>query len=432
MQPKGVGTHCLEWGEPMILNHRRIFATAVLLSGLAGALAPAIAPGAERELSVGDFRFDGPLGSEGASIERLEKNRFRVILGHPPNQPKWCNKLNFQITGNAKGNDLILFVEGPPEYSMNEYFSSWSYDLEQWNPVQWKLGYRLSRTRDVLVFPVFQQDQVWVGHQVPLSYEQAEGFISRIRSSRYVSVHTLGRSIGGRNLCRIAITDPSSTVPPKKRWVHYFTNPHPGEHNAQWRIIGMIEWLLSDRGSDLRKRSICHFVIMMSPDAPHHGWYRVNAQGVDMNRSYFPRGADREKQAHEAYVFQHDLESIMKSESPVTTLWGNHTAQGPVIPMLYPGAEIGKTIGPWTEWRDILQSIAPADLIAPMVLQPAPQYGGVSWEYGPHAQFGVTGVLCESGGSLFTKEENQRSGSLLIESLARYYRGTKDQGPGRE
>jgi len=87
-------------------------------------------------------------------------------------------------------------------------------------------------------------------------------------------------------------------------------------------MIGKMNWLLSEEGKSLRERSICHFVLMMSPDAPHNGWYRVNAQGVDMNRSYSPGGSDSINQAHEAYIFQSDLEEIMASESPVTTLWG--------------------------------------------------------------------------------------------------------------
>jgi hypothetical protein len=333
--------------------------------------------------------------------------------------------LNFQITDNAKGNDLVLYVNGPPQYSMNEYFYSYSYDMIQWNPVQWKSGSKVSRERDTLVFPVFQENQVWIGHQVPISYEQVEGFISEIAASEFVDVDTLGKSLEGRNLYRVTITDHSGKIPEKARWVHYFTNPHPGEHNAQWRIIGMIEWLLSDQGNDFRKRSICHFVIVMSPDAIKKGWYRVNGQGIDMNRSYFSDGADIEKQAHEAYIFQRDLELLMKSDSPVTTIWGNHTASGPVIPMLFPGKEIGNTLGPWSEWRDILVTIAPDSLLVPMVLQPAPKYGGVSWEYGPHLQFGITAVLCESGGSLYTKAENKQSGRLLIESVALFYKGIK-------
>ena len=112
----------------------------------------------KKELSEEDFVFDGPLGSDGATIEKIKKNVFKVLLGHAPNQPDWNNKLNFQITDNAKGNNLTLIVEGPPKYAMNEYFYSWSYDMEEWNPVHWKAGYRVSPEKDTLEFPVFEQN----------------------------------------------------------------------------------------------------------------------------------------------------------------------------------------------------------------------------------------------------------------------------------
>ena len=41
----------------------------------------------KKELTVKDFKFDGPMGSEGASIEKIDKNVFNVKLGHAPNQP---------------------------------------------------------------------------------------------------------------------------------------------------------------------------------------------------------------------------------------------------------------------------------------------------------------------------------------------------------
>jgi hypothetical protein len=395
----------------------------LVLTGTLVVLSSLQACSQKNELTENDFKFDGPLGSQGAVIEKLGENLFRVILGHAPEQPEWNNKLNFQITRNARGNDLVLIVEGPPRYAMNEYFYSWSYDMENWNPVHWKAGFRVSPELDTLVFPVFEQDQVYVGHQVPISYEQIEEFIAGIQASEYVNVDTLGKSLGGRNLYRLTITDPSGDIPFKNRWVHYFSNSHPGEHNAQWRMIGKIEWILSEEGRDFRERSISHFVLMMSPDGPHNGWYRVNAQGVDMNRSYFPGGSDREKQAHEAYIFQHDLEKIMESESPATTVWGHHTWGGPVEPLLYFVED--SRVGPWTEWRDILQELAPETLIKPLaVRQGTPGYGSVSWENGPHAQFGITTVLCEGAGAIYTKEENKESGKLLIQSLARYYKGT--------
>jgi hypothetical protein len=377
----------------------------------------------ERELSESDFRFDGPLGSEGAVIEKIERNLFRVKLGHAPNQPEWNNKLNFEITGNARGNDLVLIVEGPPQYAMNEYFYSWSYDMENWNPVQWNAGYRVSPEIDTLVFPVFQKDRVYVGHQVPISFEQIEAFIAGIEPDENVTVHIPGKSLGGRNLYRITIEDPSGNIPDSEKWVHYYINSHPGEHNAQWRMIGKIEWLLGAEGKEFRQHSINHFVLMMSPDAPRNGWYRVNAQGIDMNRSYRPDGSDSETQAHEAYIFQRDLELLMESGPPITTLWGHHTWGGPVEPLLYLVEE--GLPGPWTRWREILQDLAPETLIKPLALRRTTGFGATSWEYGPHVQFGINTILCEGAGSLYTKQENKLSGRLLMESMAEFFKSAR-------
>ena len=44
-------------------------------------------PIAAGELRVDDFRFDGPLGSAGATIERVDTNHFKVVLGHAPEHP---------------------------------------------------------------------------------------------------------------------------------------------------------------------------------------------------------------------------------------------------------------------------------------------------------------------------------------------------------
>src|SRR5690554_2708120 len=172
----------------------------------------------EKELSEEDFVFDGPLGSDGTTIKKIEKNVFKVTLGHAPNHPEWGNKLNFQIKDNAKGNDLVLVVEGPPKMAMNEYFYSWSYDTENWNPVHWKNGHRISPERDTLSFPVFQENRVWVGHQVPLSYDQVEEFIHDIESNSNVNVDTVGQTLGGRNMYRVIISDSESTVPARDKW----------------------------------------------------------------------------------------------------------------------------------------------------------------------------------------------------------------------
>lgn len=379
------------------------------------------------ELSVDDFTFEGPLGSQGAEIEKLGKNHFKVTLGHAPQHSDWSNKLQFTITQNAKGNDLQLdiYFYGGDRYIFNEYFHSWSYDRKNWNPIHWEKKVKKSVEGDTLLFPTFEQDTVYVGHQVPMAYEDTVELIKQWQKSPYVTVHEIGKSLGGRTIHRVTITDENSPYPPSKRWVHYIANQHPGEHNSQWRMVGMVDWLLSDKAKDARQRSICHFILMMSPDAPSNGWYRVNAQGVDMNRSYFANGADAEKQAHEAYLCQRDLEKLMASNTPVTDIWSMHTWGGIVEPICAPGPEMGTKVGPLTEFRDIMEANDTKNLIEPL----KPEKGSVNptyWTDGPHQQFGVTVVLCEGAGAIYTKEENVESGEVIIKSLVEYYKGTKE------
>lgn len=382
------------------------------------------APAWAAPLSVEDFSFEGPLGSQGATIEPIGENHFKVKLGHAPNHLDWNNKLQFTIRRNARGNSLRLDVvfEAGPAFSLNEYFHSWSYDGETWQPVPWQLGYKASPQSDTLVFPEFSEDVVYVGHQVPMSYERMVALVEKWRAHPCVQVTTLGKSLGGRDLFRVTITDPASPTPPAKRWAHYFTNQHPGEHNAQWRMAGMIDWLLSDEGQPFRQRAVCHFIPMTSPDAPSNGWYRVNAQGVDMNRSFFVDGPSEKDQAHEAFLCQKDLETLMQSDCPPASIWSMHTWSGLVDPRIMPGPEMGGRLGPWTELRDIIEKNDTTDLIRPMELWKAEKDSHTHWTEGPHKRYGVTSVLCEGGAVLYTKDQNIQSGVVLMKSISEYYR----------
>ncbi|HPG68998.1 MAG TPA: M14 family zinc carboxypeptidase [Candidatus Hydrogenedentes bacterium] len=397
-------------------------AALVLACGVAGAA----------ELAVEDFAFDGALGSEGAVIERLDTNHFKVTLGHAPGHPDWANMVQFRILRHASGNALRLDVvfHGGSTYRFNDYSYSWSYDNVEWQPVHWQNKTTDSSVGDTLLFPTFAQDTVYVGHQVPMPYEMVDELVHRYEADPDVTLHVMGQSRGGRNLYRLEITDADSPPPRTARWVHYFANQHPGEHNAQWRMVGMIDWLLSDAGADCRRRSICHFVLMSSPDAPSHGWYRVCSEGVDMNRSYRVEGASAADQPHEAYVLQRDLEVLMASDTPATDVWSMHTWQGIVEPIIEPGPEMGSALPEWTALREAIEANDPDNLVKPLT---AHYKGGnpTYWSNGPHLQFGITSVLCEGGGAICTKSENEASGAALMKGIAQYYEGTRT-GTGKD
>lgn len=389
--------------------------------------APA-APAAGPELAAEDFDFTGgPLGSQGATIEKIARDHFKVTVGAAPNQPTWANNFQFRILRHARGAAPrfdVVFNHEKPVYTVHAYFHSWSTDGRTWHPVQWQpIAKEDVGKRATIVLPALPEDTAVFGLQVPLPYETLVDMIDTWAKHPAVKVHILGKSPDGRNLYRLEVTDPKSPMPPAERWVHYFGQQHPGEHNSRWRMVGMLEWLLSDEGADARRRSISHFAFLMSPDAPSKGWYRTNAAGVDMNRSYRAAGADPKAQTLEPYTFQKDLEAIMASPAPVTDIWTMHTWQGIVEPILTPGPEIGAAVGPWTDLREAIEKHDPKDLIKP--LKADERYGGTSWSGGPHTQFGITAVLCEGAGNILTKEENVESGRSIMKGLSEYYKGTR-------
>ncbi|HLR33601.1 MAG TPA: M14 family zinc carboxypeptidase, partial [Fodinibius sp.] len=322
---------------------------------------------------------------------------------------------------------LEVEFEGGSGMSFNEYFQSWSYNRKQWQPIHWERGYRESPQYDVLIFPSFEEDRVFVGTQVPMSFKEAEKLLKEWEEHPDASLNIIAESAQGRPLYRLEINDVHSSVPPADRWVHYFANQHPGEHNSHWRMAAMVDWILSEDGNDYRQRNISHFIFYMSPDASSHAWYRVNEEGVDMNRSYRAEGSHPEEQTHEAYLWQKDLEDLMESNTPVSTIWAMHTWQGIVEPIIQIGPEMDSIIGPWSNFRDIIRENDPDTLIKPLsVLENAPSYSFQSWTGGPHEQFGITTILCEGAGAFYTKKENRLSGEILIKSIAEYYEGTKD------
>jgi hypothetical protein len=180
---------------------RSALGTRVFLTALAVALAVALGtahPAAGRELSVEDFTFDGPFGSQGATVEKLGPNHFKVSLGHAPGHVDWCNMLQFQILQGAKGNRLRLDVcfQRGNAYRFNHYpHSSWSYDGENWQPIGWQEGTTDSRQGDTLLFPEFSEDTVYFGHQVPMSYEDVVERMARWAKHPHASVHVLGKSL---------------------------------------------------------------------------------------------------------------------------------------------------------------------------------------------------------------------------------------------
>ena len=114
----------------------------------------------------------------------------------------------------------------------------------------------------------------------------------------------------------------------------------------------------------------------------------------------------------------------MASNAPVTDVWSMHTWQGIVEPICTPGPEMGTTVAPWTELKEIILRNDPKQLIKPLKTRDK-EGASTYWTSGPHQQFGITVFLCEGAGGFYTKQKNLDSGVVLIKSIMEYYKGAK-------
>lgn len=401
---------------------------------------------ADKELVCEDFVLDGKLRCDGATIGKVGRNHFKLTLRSAPQptmsipghlrkhytekQEAWANWLRFEIRHNAQGNNLRLDVEfKAPEdcripYPFTNYEPCWSYDGEEWKYVAWEKDFVKGRS-GTLFFPEFEQDQVLVCTQLPMTVDDAEALLKEWQEHEHVRVHTLGKSLEGRNLYRVTITDPQGDVPMSRRWVHHVANQHPGEGVAQWYIAGMAKWFLSDEAAEARSRTIAHFTLMMNPDGVAHGWCRVNAQGIDMNRSFLTEGSDPKLQPHEAFIFQRDLESLINSESPVTTSWSMHSwCSLQLSPMLVGrGPELRGILGPDEKFASLLKQHDMNNLIDRYhEIQTTPES---FWDAGPYHAWGITTFLVEGGGGMLNKKQSIEAGTILMKALTEYYPGER-------
>lgn len=374
-------------------------------------------------ITENDFSFSPPYGSSGTAVRAIGEDHFRVDIGITPAHPEWRNILQFTILQNARGRRLRLDVDFDYDrdkmHPFNGCFLSFSYDEIAWRPLFWTYGDSRDGWNNPhnLIFPEFRQDRVFVGNQVPFVLETLERLLPRWTASPHARVSELGRSVQGRAIYKITIAD-FANLSARPR-AHYFKNEHGGEGCARWRMAGIVDWLLSEQAADFRRSNVCHLVILSNPDGPANGWHRVNADGIDQNRTFLVGGPDKKAQPIEQYVCQRDLETVAAdSACPLETFWSFHTWRGPGEVMVRPG----RTVEDWTVVRDALLDLDEFGLFEPMHdFRPKFQMESM-WNEGVHDRLGITTFLSEGGTTHFTKDQCTTAGRTLIQSLDMYYR----------
>ncbi len=125
-------------------------------------------------------------------------------------------------------------------------------------------------------------DRFWVAHIEPYTASRLDRFMAEIRGSQSLKDEVFGKSVEGRDLHVLTITEASGPAPV----VWLMCRQHAWETGTSFVGEGAIRCLLSGEGAPLRRERVFKIILMLDPDGCAHGGIRFNRNGYDLNRNW--------------------------------------------------------------------------------------------------------------------------------------------------
>ena len=165
-----------------------------------------------------------------------------------------------------------------PVYSYDRV--SWRHfrdDEVEWDPKEPHLTMKFTPERD----------HVWIAHVPPYTNKDLAALLGAFGSSRYLKKEVVGRTVEGRDMLLLTITNPRIEEREKKViWLMF--RQHAWETGSSWVGDGAVRFLLSNAtgAAHLRDQAIFKIFPMADPDGVATGGVRFNKNGYDLNRNW--------------------------------------------------------------------------------------------------------------------------------------------------
>jgi hypothetical protein len=161
----------------------------------------------------------------------------------------------------------------------------YSSDNVTWHPVE-EANY--DPAGPMLQFSVkADSDQLWIAHVPPYTTRNLHALFREVASIPQVKIESVGKSVEGRSIPLVSITDRS--VPDKgKKVIWLMFRQHAWEAGSSWTGEGVIRFLSSSSpvAARIRKEAIVKILPLCDPDGVVHGGVRFNRYGYDLNRNW--------------------------------------------------------------------------------------------------------------------------------------------------
>jgi len=257
---------------------------------IAAALFPVSAESAEVTFSTA---FEG--GSLGL-IEKLGETTFRVhVLGQQDERGRnraatwYCFRMD-HVAGLELTITITDFIgeynDVPGSVPMNDKIRpAMSEDGRTWGHATDMTWDKEKKEATVRLKPT--QDSVWLATQAMYPHSRLVALVEEVKRLPHVRVEVIGKSVQGRDLLMITVTDFEKPDADKKTiWLQ--ARQHAWEGGTSYVAEGALRFAASDTPESraLRQNNVCIFTPMVAVDGCAIGLPRFNVHGYDPNRHW--------------------------------------------------------------------------------------------------------------------------------------------------
>ncbi len=239
--------------------------------------------------------FEG--GSLG-KVERVSATHLRCAVQGQADQEhrnRQANWYYFQLTHLSHAPLTIDLVNIAGEYNYRSPAYSvtkdprpfYSYDDVNWTAFSdSEVSWDASEPHLTLRFTP-AHGRVWIAHVPPYTNRNLVRLLDSFRASPYLQKQSVGRTVEGREMPLLTITNPQiPDVNKKVIWLMF--RQHAWEAGSSWAGEGAIGFLLSEdpAARTIRGSNIFKIFPMADPDGVATGAVRFNQNGFDLNRNW--------------------------------------------------------------------------------------------------------------------------------------------------
>jgi hypothetical protein len=332
----------------------------------------------------------------------------------------------------VRGRDLTVTLTGylPGEYNdrpaphMNaEAVPVYSFDHRTWHYFSEMTWDDVAKEGTVRLKP--ESDSVWIATIPPYPHSRLLGLLREIESRPHVRVESMGRSVHGRDLPIVTITNFERSDAGKKTvWLQ--SRQHAWESLTSFISEGAIKFVASDdpAARELRDKCVFVFTPMLDPDGCATGGVRFNANGYDVNRHWDEvdlRDPRWLKDAPEIWYPKKAVRDFVNSGRRVDLMVNLHNT---ISEYLVANAPAEADVGPLQRFNELLIAETQFDPARPVRISPPganPTRGEPWWHsYGvPYVMIETRIAMGRKLGARPTAEHRLEFGRELITTMAK-------------